>query len=66
MLRCTENSIVLDERTEDRCIVQVGCVPPGICAEYLPVCAPGYTLEWWTAPPSGCPAFACDPSFVVR
>jgi len=65
MLLCTEGSIVLDERTEDRCILQVGCVPPGICPLYIPACQAGYTLASWPAPPNGCPAFACDPSFVV-
>jgi len=65
-LRCAEGTIAVHERTEDRCIVQVACVRPGVCPLYVPSCPSGYTLTSWTAPPSGCPAFACDPTFVVE
>jgi hypothetical protein len=63
---CAEGTVAVDERTEDRCIMQVACVKPGLCPLFEPRCAPGYTLSSWLSPPSGCPAFACDPSFVVE
>jgi hypothetical protein len=63
---CPEGTIAVHERTEDRCIVQVGCERPAMCQMFLPVCQDGYTLVSWTAPLGGCKAFACDPSFVVR
>jgi hypothetical protein len=66
--RCTEGTVVLQQRTEDRCMVQVGCVSQNICPQSrdIPECQSGYALTSWTVPPSGCPTYACDPSFVVR
>jgi len=64
-LLCSEGTIAAEERTVDRCLVQTACVKPGICPLYAPACAPGYTLSSWPALPSGCLAFACDPSFVA-
>ena len=63
---CTDGSVAAFERTDDRCVVQVGCVRPGVCPLFAPACASGYTLTSWTAPPNGCPAFACDPTFIVE
>jgi hypothetical protein len=65
---CTEGTIVLQKRTEDRCFVQLGCVVSTLCAQSqpMPECASGYTLASWAEPPSGCPTFACDPSFIIR
>lgn len=51
-------------RTSDMCIEATGCATAGLCPKYLPGCAPGYTLQTWTSQPNGCPAFACDPSFL--
>lgn len=65
-LRCPEGTVGVHQRTVDRCIVQVACVQPGICPQYMPACPAGYTLSSWSAPPSGCPAFACDPSFILE
>jgi len=66
MFLCTEGTSVLEQRTEDRCLVQVGCVPQSICPLFIAACPSGYTLTSWTAAPSGCPAYACDPSFTLR
>jgi hypothetical protein len=65
-LRCPEGTIAVQQRTDDRCLVQVACVTPGVCPQYVPACPSGYTRTSWAAPPGGCPAFACDPSFVVH
>lgn len=64
---CTEGTVVIQERTEDRCMVQVGCVVPNICPQtrYMPECSAGYTLASWAEAPSGCPTYACDPTFVI-
>jgi len=63
---CSEGTSAVLERTADRCFDQVGCVTKGICPLFMPACAAGYTLASWPAAPSGCPSFACDPSFVVQ
>lgn len=63
---CGEGTIALQERTADRCLEQLACVKPALCSQITPVCASGYTLNWWTAPPNGCRTFACDPTFILR
>jgi len=63
---CADGTVAVDERTADRCLMQVGCVKPGICPLFEPACAAGYTLSSWASLPNGCPAFACDPTFTVE
>ncbi|MBL8953800.1 MAG: hypothetical protein JNK82_23695 [Myxococcaceae bacterium] len=52
-------------RDADRCVVPVSCVPQRFCAAVVPACADGYTLTSWPSTNGGCPAYACDPSWVV-
>lgn len=66
VLTCMARTIAVQERTEDRCITQVACVTPGICPLLAPACPAGYSLTSWTAAPHGCPAYACDPSFILE
>ncbi|MEW5742526.1 MAG: DUF6748 domain-containing protein [Myxococcota bacterium] len=63
---CPNGTVLVYERSADRCLFPVGCVRPGPCLAYFPVCAPGYTLDSWPARPNGCPAWACDPTFTVQ
>jgi hypothetical protein len=63
---CVRGKVATYRRTEDRCLDFDACVDPGICPEYVPVCTDGYTLVSWPSSPSGCMAYACDPSFEVR
>lgn len=63
---CSPGASAVYQRTVDRCIEQVGCVPPKVCMQYIPECQPGYTLMSWAALPDGCPSYACDPSFIVE
>jgi hypothetical protein len=60
---CVRGKVATYRRTEDRCLVFDACVDPGICPDYVPVCADGYTLASWASAPAGCPAHACDPAF---
>lgn len=52
-------------RSSDRCIVFDRCVDPGVCTDAAPSCARGYKLVTWTAAPSACAAFTCDPAFAT-
>jgi hypothetical protein len=62
---CADGMVPTFDRNDNRCLVPSGCSRPGICAMFLPVCAPGYTLRTWTKGSPACPAYACDPSFVA-
>jgi hypothetical protein len=62
---CREGTSPWFERTEDRCLVQMGCVKPGICPQFMPSCEPGYTLASWMGS-EGCARYACDPRFAVK
>lgn len=66
IIRCEEGTVATYERDANRCLLPTGCAKRGACPMYLPACGPGYTLTSWSTQPSGCPAFACDPSFVDR
>ncbi len=61
-----EGNVPIYERTDDRCLVQRGCVEPELCMPFVPECSEGYSLSRWAAAPNGCAAFACDPTFVLR
>jgi hypothetical protein len=63
--KCPEGTIAAYQRTADRCVIQVACVRPAFCPMYVPACADGYTLASWTSE-SGCPQYACDPTFVAN
>jgi hypothetical protein len=63
---CADGTVAVQERDADRCIMQVGCVKPGVCPLFEPLCASGYTLSSWASAPDACPAFACDPSFTIK
>ena len=63
---CADGTVSVQERDADRCIMQVGCVKPGICPLFEPLCASGYTLSSWASAPDACAAFACDPSFAIK
>lgn len=62
---CQSGTAFVYTRSEDRCLVFQGCVQPGVCAQYMPICDEGYVLRQWPTAPGGCPAFACDPAFSV-
>jgi hypothetical protein len=66
IIRCEEGTVATYERDANRCLEPTGCVPRGVCPMYVPMCGSGCTLTSWSSQPSGCPAFACDPSFVDR
>jgi hypothetical protein len=61
---CGEQAVAF-LRTADRCLVFDRCVERAFCPDFVPVCAEGYTRVSWPAAPSGCTAFACDPSFAT-
>jgi hypothetical protein len=63
---CDEGNVRIVTRMASRCYLERGCVHPGMCPMYMPACAEGYTLTTWSAPPRGCNAFACDPSFLFE
>ena len=62
---CPTDQVRTYTRSADRCILPGACVTPGVCAQYLPVCNEGYSLQSWAAGQHACPAFVCDPSWVV-
>ncbi|MFO0601178.1 MAG: DUF6748 domain-containing protein [Myxococcaceae bacterium] len=51
-------------RDTNRCTFAGSCVKPGVCAQFVPACAEGYSLQQWTGGPNACPQYACDPSFL--
>jgi hypothetical protein len=51
-------------RDANLCLDFAACAAPRACPDLIPACAFGYTLAAWPAAPNGCPAFACDPSFI--
>lgn len=63
---CPTGMTFIWQRTADRCLMPAGCVVPGPCLTYQPVCAAGYTLDSWPATVNACPAFACDPTFTLE
>lgn len=62
---CPDGQEAIYSRDEDRCVALSGCVEPGACAAYVPVCNEGYTLVGWTGGMFACTVYACDPTFVV-
>jgi hypothetical protein len=62
---CDEPNVLTSKRTADRCLMTGTCIRPGLCPQFIPACADGYTLRSWSSAPSGCNAFACDPSFLA-
>jgi len=65
-IRCPDGETPTYERSADRCLVPTGCVVRAMCPAAVPACEEGYTLASWPAAPSGCPRYACDPSFLVE
>jgi hypothetical protein len=63
--QCTGGTIASFERNDDRCVIQIGCVPTAICPLFRPACSAGYTLASWVGD-SGCAQYACDPTFVAH
>jgi predicted small secreted protein len=61
---CNGGTVLAHTRDQNLCIEYAGCVTPTACPQYIPVCAAGYQLVSWSSEPGGCPAFACDPSFI--
>lgn len=61
---CPDGEVRTYTRTPDRCMMPAACVTPGVCAQYLPVCGEGYTLQQWASGQHGCPAFVCDPTWI--
>lgn len=53
-------------RDANLCLDFDACVSPGVCPEYIPACAEGYTLVSWAAGDHACPAFACNPAFLTE
>jgi hypothetical protein len=62
--QCGEGERATVRRDADRCFAPTGCVHPGGCPLYQPVCLPGYSLSAWPSLPEGCPVFVCDPAFL--
>ena len=62
---CPQGQVRTYTRSADRCLLPAACVTPGVCAQFLPVCNEGYSLQSWSGGQHACPAFACDPSWVV-
>lgn len=61
---CASGKVPTFTRSLDRCLVFNTCVKPGICTQFLPACADGYTQSTWSQSSSACKAMACDPSFL--
>lgn len=51
-------------RDTDRCVLPGPCVATGACDKSTPACDAGYDLRSWTSAPSGCNAYACDPTWI--
>lgn len=64
-IRCAPGFVATFDRNEDRCITPQECVVPASCGQTAPECAEGYELVTWATSPDACPAYACDPSFVI-
>jgi hypothetical protein len=62
---CPMGQVRTYTRTADRCVVPAACVAPGVCAQYIPACGEGYSLSSWQSGTFGCPAYACDPNWVL-
>jgi hypothetical protein len=58
---CSGPTIPAWERDSNRCLVSVGCTPPGVCARLEFECEAGYSQVSWV---NVCPRFACEPSFL--
>ncbi|MGQ0508529.1 MAG: DUF6748 domain-containing protein [Myxococcaceae bacterium] len=65
-LSCASDEVVTYQREPDRCMLQTACAKPGFCTQSIPACSPGYTLTRWAAGESACPAYRCDPSFILE
>jgi hypothetical protein len=61
--QCPEGLVNVFTRNADRCTIPAGCAEQLFCPQFIPSCDEGYTMESWTGG-SGCPAFACDPTFL--
>lgn len=63
--QCPEGLINVWGRNADRCQYPTGCAQPLLCPQFIPNCAEGYTMDSFPAQPGGCPAFVCDPTFIL-
>ena len=54
------------ERNADRCLVQTGCVTPGVCSMMIPTCGTGYTATSYRGPSNACARVTCDPSWILQ
>ncbi len=63
---CPNGKVRTYERNEDRCVLpSFTCVTGGACAQFVPVCDPGYELQSWTGGNFACTVYACDPQFSL-
>jgi hypothetical protein len=66
VLECKSDAVPSAIRDENLCVVQQACVQKAFCNLLVPACDEGYTRTSWNGGAHGCPAFACDPSFIVE
>jgi len=64
--QCPSGEIRTYQRSPDRCVLPAECVVPGACAQFIPSCAEGYTLQSWSGGPYACPVYVCDPSWLFE
>lgn len=58
---CSNGKVEAWSMNANRCMVPAGCTAPGVCALYIPSCAPGYSqLSWQNV----CPRYACQPEWL--
>lgn len=64
---CPEGQVRNYSRNENRCVMPGACiVPQGACAQLVPNCAEGYTMQSWPSDgPFACTGFACDPTWSL-
>ena len=65
---CGPGTVNTWARDDEGCTVSAGCARTGqtFCAQYVPTCAAGYTIGSYTASPSACTAYICDPTWLVE
>jgi hypothetical protein len=63
---CSGTKVNAWVRDHNRCTVPGACVQPGVCAQYVPSCAPGYSLTSWTGGARACTQYACDPDWLLN
>jgi hypothetical protein len=61
---CPGGQVASFSRDENLCYDFAGCVTPGVCAFFVPECAPGYGLTSWIAGANACHQYSCEPSFL--